>query len=253
MFLIRDYARLSRPEVAEKVIKAADFWKFKEAERALADALNEQEQILLSAKDAYEAERQRGYADGSESARLEQSSNMVEIVNQTVDYYGKVETQMVDLVLDAVRKVVSDFDDRQRVSTVVKNCLDLVRSQKHLSLTVHPSQVDYMRGQLGELQKIYPTISHIDVHPDAKLAIDACVVESEIGVVEASLAGQVEVLREALSVVFEQKSAVAEENEGEEGESHEPLHADTGEDDEGEEGDDALHTDNGRHTRRSFE
>jgi type III secretion protein L len=147
---------------------------------------------------------------------------MVEIVNQTVEYFGKVETQMVDLVLDAVRKVVSDFDDRQRVTTVVKNCLDLVRSQKHLSLNVHPSQVEYMRGQIGELQKVYPSITHIEVHPDAKLAMDACVVESEIGIVEASLEGQVEMLREALSVVFVQQT-IAEDEDNENMELPEPI------------------------------
>jgi type III secretion protein L len=206
VFIIRDYADLSRPEIAGKIIKAKDFWAFKDAERALADALSKQQEIISAAEDAYEAERKRGYAEGNEEARLEQSGNMVEIVSQTVEYFGKVETQMVDLVLDAVRKVVSDFDDRQRVTTVVKNCLDLVRSQKQLALSVHPSQVDYLRSQIGELQKIYPSISHIDVHPDAKLAMDACVVESDIGIVEASLAGQVEMLRDALSVVFEQKA-----------------------------------------------
>jgi type III secretion protein L len=213
VFVIREYESLSRPEIAEKVIKAKDFWAFKEAERALADAMQRRQQIITSAQEAYEAERQRGYAEGSEEARLEQSGNMVEIVSQTVEYYGKVETQMVDLVLDAVRKVVNDFDDRQRVSTVVKNCLDLVRSQKHLSLNVHPSQVDYMRGQIAELQKVYPSISHIDVHPDARLTLDSCVVESEIGVVEASLAGQVETLREALAVVFEPKPEIDDDDD----------------------------------------
>lgn len=212
MFIIRDYADLSRPEVAGKIIKAKDFWAFKDAERALSDAFRKQEQIIASAQDAYKAERLRGYAEGSEEAKLDQSGSMVEIVSQTDKYFGKVETQMVDLVLDAVRKVVSDFDDRQRVTTVVKNCLDLVRSQKHLSLSVHPSQVDYLRSQVSELQKIYPSIAHIDVHPDQKLALDACVVESEIGIVEASLAGQVDMLRDALSVVFTQQG-VADDDE----------------------------------------
>jgi type III secretion protein L len=63
---------------------------------------------------------------------------------------------------------------------------------------------------VAELQKIYPAVTHIDVHPDAKLTLDACVVETEIGIVEASLTGQVETLREALSVVFEQKASEAE-------------------------------------------
>lgn len=210
MFIIRDYADLSRPAASGKIIKARDFWAFKEAERALADAKSQKEQIISSAKDAYEAERQRGYAEGNEEAKLEQSGSIVEIVSQTVEYFGKVETQMVDLVLDAVRKVVSDFDDRQRVTTVVKNCLDLVRSQKHLSLHVNPAQVEYLRSQVGELQKTYPSILHIEIHPDARLGLDACVVESEIGIVEASLAGQVEMLREALSVVFAQQDAQAD-------------------------------------------
>jgi type III secretion protein L len=211
VFIIRDYARLSRPEGSGKVIKAQDFWSFKEAERALDDAMDQKKQIISSAEEAYASERLRGYAEGNEEAKLEQSGSMVEIVSQTVEYFGKVETKMVDLVLDAVRKVVSDFDDRQRVSTVVKNCLDLVRSQKHLSLNVNPAQVEYMRGQVVELQKIYPSITHIEVHPDAKLGLDACVVESEIGTVEASLTGQVEALREALSVVFEQQAVVEDE------------------------------------------
>jgi hypothetical protein len=42
--------------------------------------------------------------------------------------------------------------------------------------------------------------------------VDACVVESEIGTVEASLAGQVGILRNALSVVFERSELSAEES-----------------------------------------
>jgi type III secretion protein L len=206
VFIIRHYADLSRPDAAEKIIKAKDFWAFKEAERAIVEALNKQQQIISAAQEAYVAEEKRGYEAGTEKAKLEQSGNMAEIVTHTVEYFSKVESQMVDLVLDAVRKVVSDFDDRQRVATVVKNCLDLVRSQKQLALSVHPSQVAYLRSQVAELQKLYPSISHIDVQPDARLAVDACVVESEIGTVEASLAGQVETLRDALSVVFEQSN-----------------------------------------------
>lgn len=212
MFIIRDYASLSRPEMAGKVIKAQDFWTFKDAERALADAHAQQRQIVTSAKLAYEAEKKRGYAEGSEEARLEQSGNMVGIVSQTVEYFGKVESQMTDLVLDAVRKVVSDFDNQQQVSTVVRSCLNVLRTQKHLSMSVNPAQVDYLRSQIGELQKVYPSIAHIEVHPDPKLSMDACVVESEIGVVEASLQGQVETLREALSGVFDQPLSVDDEN-----------------------------------------
>lgn len=202
VFIIRDAKELSRPDSSAKLIKARDFWAFKDAERALADAHDEKRRILRSARDAYEAERERGYAEGNESARLQQSGRMIEIVNQTVDYFTRLEADMVELVLDAVRKVVSDFDDRQRLTTVVKNCLDLLRHQKQLSLSVHPSQVTFLRGQVMALCELYPNVAQIDVHGDARLAIDACLVESDIGVVEASLSGQVEVLKQTLNAVI---------------------------------------------------
>lgn len=210
MFIVRDQGALSRLDMGRKLVKARDFWAFKDAQGALAEAMHEKERILQSAQDAYRRESERGYAEGKESALLKQSGSMIELVTQTVDYFGKVEAEMVDLVLDAVRKVVSDFDDRQRLTTVVKNCLDLVRSQKQLSISVHPSQVAFLRGQVDALQEVYPSLAQIDVHPDPRLALDACVVESDIGVVEASLSGQVEVLRETLGAVLAPALAQAE-------------------------------------------
>lgn len=210
MFIVRDEDALSRLDTARKLIKARDFWIYREAQDALAEAMREKARILESARQAYDRERERGYAEGNESARLEQSGSMIEMVTQTVDYFGKVESGMVDLVLDAVRKVVSDFDDRQRLTNVVRNCLDLVRSQKQLSLSVHPSQVTFLRGQVDALRESYPSLAQIEVHPDGRLSLDACVVESDIGVVEASLSGQVEVLRETLGAVLAPAVAHAE-------------------------------------------
>ena len=91
MFIVRDHDALSRPDAARKIIKAREFWVFKDAQGALAEALREKERILQAARDAYRRESERGYAEGKESALLEQSGSMIELVTQTVDYFGKVE------------------------------------------------------------------------------------------------------------------------------------------------------------------
>ena len=214
VFIARSEPDLSRPDVSRKIIKARDFWAYRDARHAVDEALKRKEQILESAQEAYRSERERGYSEGNESARLEQSGSMMEIVTQTVEYYGRVESQMVELVLEAVRKVVSEFDDRERVSTVVRNCLDLARTQKHLRLSAHPSQVEFLREHVEGLRREYPNIAQIEVHPDAKLAPDACLVESDIGIVEASLQGQVDVLRETLVSVFAPNAEAAQDGAG---------------------------------------
>lgn len=217
----------SRPDTSAKIIRAKDFWAFKEAERAVADALAEQERILAAAREAYDDALRRGWEEGNESARLEQSGSMMELVGRTVDYYGKIETQMVELVLDAVRKVVNDFDSRERVATAVRNCLEHVRDQKHLTIAVHPGQVEFLRGQVDALKAQYPSVALIDIRPDPSLGEDACIVKSDIGVVEASLAGQVEALRTTLATVFDRPAE--EEEDGGDYDGYED------EEDEGEE------------------
>jgi type III secretion protein L len=202
VFIVRDTEQLSRPDAAQKVIKARDYWACKKAREAVAEAMRKHDEIVSAARTAYESEQRRGYAEGLEAAKLEQSSNMMQIVGRSVDYFAKVEARMVELVFDAVRSVVHRFDDRDHIVIVVRHALAAVRTQKHLTVRVHPDQAESVRTKIGELQAAYPAIECIDVAADPRLARDACAVESEIGVVEASVSGQLQALRETFSKVF---------------------------------------------------
>lgn len=102
---------------------------------------------------------------------------------------------MVELVMQAVRKVVDGFDSRETVVTVVRNALAVVRNQKHMTLRLHPDEVDVVRARVNELLAAYPGVGYLDIIGDARLARGACILESEIGMVEASLDGQIEALR----------------------------------------------------------
>ncbi len=193
---------LNRLEVADKVIKRRDFWAFSRAKKALADANNEKDRILNSAIAAYEGEKKRGYREGMELAKLEQSANMIAVVSQTLDYFSKVEAQMVDLVMEAVQKIASDFDDKEKVIKVVRNSLMLVRNQKYITVVVHPSQSEGVIEGIKVIRSGFPAIENIDVVTDPKLSIDACIIESDVGRIEASMTGQIKALRATFEKVF---------------------------------------------------
>lgn len=202
VFITRSAKDLERPRPERKVIRAEDAWAYKTAQDAVAAANVRRDEILSAALTAFEAEQQRGYMNGREAARLEQSGNMLEIISQTVDYFAKVEAQMVDLVLEAVRRITNDFDDRQKVAKVVKNSLTMVRNQRQILIKVHPNQVDNIRDQIESFMQAFPGIEQIEVASDSQVALDACVIESDIGRVEASMAGQIEALRSTFERVF---------------------------------------------------
>jgi type III secretion protein L len=199
---IRDAGQLSRPSPSRKVIKAADFWAFGKAEETIAEAVCRSEQIVSAAQAAFDAEKERGYREGTETARLEQSARMLEIISQSAEYFSRVEARMVELVLEAIRHVTAGFDDRERVTIAVRNALQAVRTQKQLAVRVHPAQVDALRARMDELLETYPAIEFVDVSGDARLAPDACVIDSEIGSVEASVSGQLEAMHQTFRNVF---------------------------------------------------
>ncbi len=190
-------AAAGRIDPAARVLRAAEHAAWADADQLLAQARAQADAIVGGAQAAFEAERERGYQEGRESALLDQAEKMIETVGRTVEYFAGVENEMVELVMAAVRKVVDGFDDREKVMVVVRNALAVVRNQKQMTLRLNPAEVDTVREQINDLLAAYPGVGYLDILADGRLARGACILESEIGMVEASLEGQIQALRQA--------------------------------------------------------
>ena len=184
------------------VVRAHELAQWRQASQIVADAQAQAQAIVASAQSAYEAQCQRGYEEGLASARLEQAEQMIEHVSRTVEYFAKVESRMVDLVMQALQKIVADFDDKQRVLITVKSVLAVVRNQKQMTLRLAPGQVQLVQAHVNELLAAYPGVGYLDIVADNRLQPDACILESDIGLVEASLQSQLQALRSAFEKVL---------------------------------------------------
>lgn len=183
---------------ARRVVRAADLLVYCAAERALAAGREQAQAIVAGAQAAFEAERRRGHEEGTALARREGATHMAEQVVRSDTYFALVEKRLVDLVIQTIRRIVEDYDDRERVLHSVRRALDVVRNQKQITLRVRPEHVDHVRARTGDLLANYPGVNWLDVVADARLASDCCVLESDIGVVEASTEGQLAALEAAL-------------------------------------------------------
>lgn len=201
-FIIRRTQELAQLDTVSKVIKADDFWKYQQAKEMMSSAREKRDQILDASLAGFEAEQARGYRQGRDEARQEQAQKMIGVISQTVDYFSKIEAQMVDLVLDAVRRIIDDFDDREKVLKVVRNALTMVRNQRQILIRVHPVNVAEIKSQVNELKQSFPGIEQMEVSADVSLDKDACVIESDMGQVEASMSGQMEALKTSFGRVF---------------------------------------------------
>ncbi len=202
VLFVRDAAPSRLPDPSARVIPAADYAVWQQATAVIEAAEAEAAAIRAAAHEAHEAERQRGYQEGQEAARLEAAEQMIANVGSTIDYYEKVEGRMTDLVLQAMRRIVADYDDRQRVTTVVRGALAAVRNQKQVTLRVAPDKVDLLKQATDEILAGFPGIGYVDIVGDGRLSGDACIVETEIGIVEASMEGQIAALGRAFTKIL---------------------------------------------------
>lgn len=197
-FLVRVADDNPRVAPDAKVIPAEAYAEHLELRAALEHAQRRADQILADAQQAYEDERRRGFEEGLEEGKLEAAERLMEAVARTVDYFGTIETRMVDLVLAATRKVLADFDARDLVVQVVKGALLAMRNQKQVTLRLPPQQIEGVRARLNEILAAYPAIGFIDLSPDPRLQAGGCILESEIGTVDASIEVQLEAIGRAL-------------------------------------------------------
>lgn len=195
--LVRGQDRLIRLAPEGKILKAAEHDAFREAGQVLDEARRRAGELTEAAKAAYEEERQRGYRDGRAEAQLAAAEQMIENVSRSITYFERIEGKVVDLVMTALRKVLMEFDDRERVTLVVKNALAAVRNQKQVTLRLPPEQADMVRDRVNELLAAYPAVGFLDIKPDARLTGDACIIESEIGSIEAGIEVQLAAIRRA--------------------------------------------------------
>ncbi|WJF89297.1 HrpE/YscL family type III secretion apparatus protein [Paraburkholderia bonniea] len=194
--------RTVRHPPGQTVIPREAVWQLNDAHQMLADAQAEASRLARAAQDAYDEMRERGYADGREAARREHAMHMIEQVASSLGYLEQVETRMVELVLSAVRRIVCDTPEHQRVADVVRSVLAAARTQPQLTLRLSPSQADLIQPQLDEILSAYPHIRAVHVQPDTHIAPDSCILESDLGFIETSLETQLEALRTAFVKVL---------------------------------------------------
>jgi type III secretion protein L len=165
-------------------------------------ARQESERIRSEAIEAFEAERQKGFAQGLSEAKQEMAERMVESAAQAVEYLGAIEERMVVLVMQAVRRIIADYDESDRVMAVVKSGLSVMRNQKQLTLRLPPDRIDIVRNRATELLEQFPGVGVVDFAPDSRLKGDAAILESDIGVVESSIESQLSALEAGFRKVF---------------------------------------------------
>lgn len=187
----------------QRLLRSQDYQSYLSAQ-ALVDAARVQAaEIVQEARAVYEQQQALGWQAGMEQARREQAVLIHQTQLQCQGYYRTVERQMSEVVLQAVRKILHDYDQVALTLKVVREALSLVSNQKQVTVRVPPEQVQAVRDQIARVHKDFPEIGYLEISADARLDQGGCILETEVGIIDASLDGQLEALSRAIETTLE--------------------------------------------------
>lgn len=180
---------ISREEYAESV----------EAREVLAAARAEAADLVERARQKYEEGFAAGYSDGETAAKQEYSTQILEVVSKSVDYLGQAEAQVSRAVMTCLRKILGEFPEEEIVVRAANTALVEMRNQPRVTLHVHPSVASELRGRVAEILRSDADVSFLDIVGDDSLPHGAVKLESDAGVVDASMNVQLAALEKVFS------------------------------------------------------
>lgn len=186
-------------EPARKIIRAEEYQACLAAQDIIEQARSEARRILADAETKSLERQQEGYEEGLLAGRMEMAEKMVDSVGRAVEYVSGLEQTVVDIVLKALRKILGEMDDKERVVQVIRSALAVARNQRNILVRVCPAEADPIRSRVQEITRPYPGIQFLEVVGDARLSPGACLLESEVGVIDASIDVQLKAIENSLS------------------------------------------------------
>lgn len=177
------------------IIKAAeaDSWidgfAFRDRSKREAEAL------VADTKAAYEKRKQEGFEQGRREGAAAAALLLAETQAKVDRYLGGIESEIVDLALDIVRRIAGDVAPREMVARLAHEAVGGFRREQALTVTVAPENLSEARAHFaahGDPSR------NVTIEADRKLGPLDCRVESPYATVDAGLDAQIEAIRKDL-------------------------------------------------------
>ncbi len=186
------------PSGERLIIKAGEYLETLQAGAVLQEARERAEAIVSQARLEYEREKERGFSEGLEAGKQVMAERIMNAAATSVESLASIEEEMVHVVIHALKKIIGEIDDRERLVRVVRTSLALMRNQRKVVLRVPPDRAEMADAAVREMLQSHPGIDILEVVADPRLKNDGCILESDMGIVDAGLEGQIEAIRRAL-------------------------------------------------------
>ena len=179
-----------------------------EAERILSQAearalkiRKDAEKVLKVAEAKGEASIKKGYAEGESKGLAQVTEQLMNLGNLKERFYRDAEPDVIKLVMTIAEKVIGRIvlENKEMIRSVVHQALEKAIGDR-ISVKLNP--VDYRRLMEGEheFRDVIDRTRRLTFREDESIIPGGCIVETEVGTIDAQIDTQLNAIRKALGI-----------------------------------------------------
>lgn len=168
------------------------------------------QQVREQHQSALEEAYQNGYRDGSAMMRatvneqVERLTKWIESLTEEfartrADWFAENEKQAVELVCAALEQILGERPPvRSYIERALSEAFDQLGSGDRATIRCHPKDLEFVEKTFKRPLEEFTGFRKIRVVPDDQIGIGGCLVETELGIVDARIEKQLAILKSVL-------------------------------------------------------
>ena len=168
-----------------------------ESKRILAQAREEALRIVGEAEASKCSIENDAYESGVERVQMESVQHMASLSSMSSKYMCDYENSLVDIVVESVKKIIYQFDDRELVENTIRKASDEFGPCRFIDLWVSSEMSEQLDSGISDLL----SESTLTIRTDSSLSGSQCRLDNGRMVLLGDSSTQVEALRLAMQSI----------------------------------------------------
>ena len=151
-----------------------------------------------------DAAYQEGYNQGLEKAKADLvalKSNIGAFMSAEKKVFDAIAPDIIEISLDIARKIIKhevQIDPQIVIDTVMEILKNIPKNEPQITIKVNTTQAQYVKDTLPEQLTLLGVESKLNIVADDNITEGSCVVQTNNGVVDASIDAQIDIIQKAL-------------------------------------------------------
>jgi flagellar assembly protein FliH len=190
---VLDRRVISAVDKAEKIIT--------EAEAEAASIRGEAEKIKNDIEKAREKARKEGFSAGEAEGKARTTEALVALENKRERFYADAEPEIIKLSVAIAEKVIGTVASERPdvVKDVVRQALERSIGDR-IVVRLNPQDYATVMSENYEFKDVIDRTKRIMFKEDEAIVKGGCIVETEVGTIDAQLETQMEAIKKALEI-----------------------------------------------------